>query len=174
MACLEPVSRMQFVVRAWSTTTWSFLYFGRWFSTPGPVDANLIVKVTNVTGDVVVTPSVQYAAVRRANPGAPAELDATGTTGTAMFAATLATSGTSWAQLGVGVKLSQGTYGEAMVEVTVFRRVHGEEVGMSDVQVQPSPLGQTIYVPVGGARPTLGVTHLKAGLWITASRAPAR
>jgi hypothetical protein len=61
-----------------------------------------------------------------------------------------------------------------MVEVTVFRRVHGEEVGMSDVQVQPSPLGQTIYVPVGGARPTLGVTHLKAGLWITASRAPAR
>jgi hypothetical protein len=55
------------------------------------VDANLIVKVTNVTGDVVVTPSVQYAAVRRANPGAPAELDATGTTGTAMFAATLAT-----------------------------------------------------------------------------------
>ncbi len=38
---------------------------------------------------------------------------------------------------------------------------------MSDVQVQPSPLGQTIYVPVGGARPTLGVTHLKAGLWIT-------
>jgi hypothetical protein len=60
---------------------------------------------------VVVTPAVQYAAVRRANPGAAAELDATGTTGTAMFAATLATSGTSWAQLGVGVKLSQGTYG---------------------------------------------------------------
>ena len=58
-----------------------------------------------------------------------------------MFASTLSTGDASWAQL-------------------------GEEIGMTEVQVQPAPLGQTIYLPVGGPRPTLGVTHLKAGLSI--------
>jgi hypothetical protein len=65
------------------------------------------------------------------------------------------------------LKSSQGTSGEGIADVTVFRDVSGTELGLAEVSVQPGPLGQSLFVPVGGPLPTLGVTHLKGGLWIT-------